>query len=165
MVPIFMVAVAIAAVWRCFAIRVHCGGIMAAFTTCSGRLFAFRCSMDKFTAVETGLQVRKPTFGIRGIDKDDLDTAISNNNKPTIERIEKENSLPSIAKIVPLRQKLSKESSTHSIVIFTTDAHAADRCIKRGIYFNYSLYPAERYAPQLQTTQCFVAASRVASYV
>jgi hypothetical protein len=101
-----------------------------------------------------GLQVRKPRFGIviHGINKD-FNTAID--NKSTIKRIEKENTLP-IAKIAPLRQKLHENLPKHSIVIFTTDTHAADRCIKHGIYLDYHLCPVERYAPQLQITQCFI---------
>jgi hypothetical protein len=94
-------------------------------------------------ATTKGIQARKPKYGIviHGVNKDNFNTAIDN-NKPTIERIEKENTLP-VAKIVPLRRKLNKESPTHSIVVFTTDAHAADRCIKRGMYLNYCLYNTE----------------------
>jgi hypothetical protein len=102
-----------------------------------------------------GFQAQKPKFGIviHGVNKDDFNTAIDN-NKSTIERIEKGNTLP-IAKVAPLRQKPNETSPKHSIVIFTTDAHAADRCIKHGIYMDYRLYPAERYTPQLEITQCF----------
>lgn len=103
-----------------------------------------------------GLQARQPKFGIviHAVNKAHFNILIDT-NKPTFDRIEKENTLP-IVNIAPLRRKDNKKPSEyHSIVIFTTDAHAADRCIKRGLYLNYRLYPAERYTPQLQITQCY----------
>ena len=76
-------------------------------------------------------------------------------NKSTIECLERENTV-SIVKIAPLRRKDSKKTAAHhSIVVFTTDPHAADRCIRHGFYINYLLYPAEKYAPQLQIIQCY----------
>jgi hypothetical protein len=42
-----------------------------------------------------------------------------------------------------------------SIVVFTEDPYAADKCIQLGMYINSRRFPAERYAPQLQITQCF----------
>jgi hypothetical protein len=103
-----------------------------------------------------GLQARQPKFGIviHAVNKAHFNILIDA-NKPTFDRIEKENTL-SIVNIAPLRRKENKKPSEyHSIVIFTTDPHAADRCIKRGVYLDYRLYPAERYTPQLQVTQCY----------
>jgi hypothetical protein len=105
-------------------------------------------------AATKGLQARKPKYGIviHAVPKDDFNILIDN-NQSTIERIENENTFP-IVKTAPLRRKL-KVSPHHSIVLFTSDPYAADRCIKRGIYINYCLYPAERYAPQWHITQCY----------
>jgi hypothetical protein len=103
-----------------------------------------------------GLQARQPKYGIviHAVNKAHFNVLIDT-NKPTLDRIEKENTLP-IVNIAPLRRKDNKRiSEYHSIVIFTTDPHAADRCIKQGLYLDYCLYPAERYTPQLQITQCY----------
>jgi len=103
-----------------------------------------------------GLQARQPKFGIviHAVNKAHFNICIDA-NKPTFDRIEKENTLP-IVNIAPLRRKDNKKPSEyHPIVIFTTDPHAADRCIKRGVYLDYRLYHAERYTPQLQITQCY----------
>ena len=42
-----------------------------------------------------------------------------------------------------------------SIVIFTYDAEAADKCIRLGLNINYRNYPVEKYAPHLRITQCY----------
>ena len=104
-----------------------------------------------------GLQARQPKFGIviHAVNKAHFNVLIDADKPTTLDRIEKENTLP-IVKIAPLRRKDNKKiTEYHSIVIFTTDPHAADRCIKRGLYLDYCLYPAERYTPQLQITQCY----------
>jgi hypothetical protein len=104
-----------------------------------------------------GLQARQPKFGIviHAVNKAHFNIFIDADKPTTLDRIEKENTLP-IVKIAPLRRKDNKKiTEYHSIVIFTTDPHAADRCIKRGLYLDYCLYPAERYTPQLQITQCY----------
>ena len=103
-----------------------------------------------------GLQARQPKFGtvIHTVNKAHVNVLLDA-NKPTFDRIEKENTLP-IVNIAPLRRKDNKKiTEYHSIVIFTTDPHAADRCIKQGIYLDYCLYPTERYTPQLKITQCY----------
>jgi hypothetical protein len=108
------------------------------------------------TAFE-GLQARKPKFGIviHAVHKDDFNILTDANDQATTDRIEKENTL-TIVKTAPLRRKDRQGATQHnSIVIFTNDPYAADRCIKRGIYINYRLYPAEKYTPQLQITQCY----------
>jgi Zinc knuckle len=113
-------------------------------------------SINWETATE-GLQARKPKFGIviHGVNQDDFNTVMDPDVDRSIhQRIANENTLR-ISNIAPLRRKLNKDSHKHSIVIFTPDIDDADRCIKRGIYLNYCLYPAERYAPQFQITQCF----------
>jgi hypothetical protein len=108
------------------------------------------------TAFE-GLSVRKPKYGIviHAVPKEEFNVLIDAADKSIIERLEHENSVP-IVKIAPLRRKDSKKTTPHhSIVVFTTDPHAADRCINHGFYLNYLLYPTVKYSPQLQITQCY----------
>jgi hypothetical protein len=97
-----------------------------------------------------GLQAQQPKYGIviHAVHKDHFNV-LMDTNKPTLELIEKENTLP-IVNIAPLRRKDKKISEYQSIVIFTTDPYAADHCIRQGIYIDYCSYPAERYAPQFQ---------------
>jgi hypothetical protein len=106
--------------------------------------------MDWEEAVE-GLQAKKPKHGIvvRNVDKDNYDALIEG-REDTIKRMEKDNKLP-IINFAPLLRK----DDNDSIIIFTTDPHAADRCIKRGIYVNYRLHNAQKYTPELQITQCY----------
>ena len=107
------------------------------------------------TAFE-GLSVRKPKYGIviHAVPKDEFNTLIDTTNEATVERIERENSTP-IVNIAPLRRKDNENSANASIVAFTTDPYAADRCIRHGFYLNYTHYPAEKYTPDLQITQCY----------
>ena len=94
---------------------------------------------------------------IHAVPNEDFNIPNDTANKAMSERLEKENSLP-IVKIAPLRHKQDKgkdNTKHHSIVIFTTDPHAADRCIRHGFYINYLRLTAERYVPQLQLTQCY----------
>ena len=106
------------------------------------------------TAFE-GLSVRKPKYGIviHTVPKDEFNTLIDA-NKSTIERIERQNSTP-IVNVAPLRRKDNKHSANASIVVFTADPYAADRCIRHGFYLNYLLYPAEKYTPDMLITQCY----------
>lgn len=107
--------------------------------------------MDWETAVG-GLQARKPKHGIvvKKMEKGDYDVLIHDVDEISIKHVEKANSLP-IVNIAPLLRK----DNNDSIIIFTTDPHAADRCIKQGIYINYRLFNAQKYTPELQITQCY----------
>src|SRR5271170_3501562 len=82
------------------------------------------------TAFE-GLTVRKPKYGIviHAVPKDEFNTLIDTMNKSTVERMERENSTP-IVNIAPLHRKEKENSTDASIVVFTTDPYAADRCIR-----------------------------------
>jgi Zinc knuckle len=103
-------------------------------------------------AATKGLQVRKPKYGIvvHKVDKSDYDSLMDPRNLDTIKQMQQDNEL-SIANIAPLLRK----DDNDSIIIFTTNLHKADRCIKQGIYINYCLYNAQKFAPELQTTQCY----------
>jgi hypothetical protein len=98
-----------------------------------------------------GLQAKKPKYGIvvHKVDKDHYDVLMEA-REDTIKYMEKENNVP-IVNIAPLLRK----DDNDSIIIFTTDPHAADRCIKQGIYINCRLHNAQKYTPELQVTQCY----------
>jgi hypothetical protein len=51
--------------------------------------------------------------------------------------------------------KLDPTARHNSFVIQTHSPEAADKCLKKGLYINYRQYPAEKYTPQYQITQCF----------
>jgi hypothetical protein len=89
--------------------------------------------MDWETAVG-GLQARKPKYGVvvHKIDKDHYNALIQNADEVSIKHVETANALP-ISNIAPLLRK----DNNDSIIILSTDPHAADRCIKQGIYINY----------------------------
>ena len=99
-----------------------------------------------------GLQARKPKYGIvvHKVDKDHYDILIQDADEKSIKHVENANNLP-IVNIAPLLRR----NDNDSIIIFTTDPHAADRCIKQGIYINYRLHNAQKYTPELQITQCY----------
>src|SRR6266516_3207034 len=107
-----------------------------------------------------GLCVYRPKFGIvvHSVPKAELDvTCLDNEDSRNLQaaKIHHDNTLP-VTKIAPLHRKNSERASTHhSLVIFTDNPDAADRCIKYGLYINYRRYRVERYAPHLQITQCF----------
>src|SRR5947207_5252857 len=107
-----------------------------------------------------GLCVYRPNFGIvvHHVPKAELDmTCLDNEDSRNLQavKIQRANTLP-VTKIAPLRRKNSERTSAHhSLVIFTNDPDATDRCIKYGLYINYRRYRVERYAPHLQITQCF----------
>jgi hypothetical protein len=99
-----------------------------------------------------GLQAQKPKYGIvaHKINKSDYDVLRVEANKDAVNEIQDNNDLP-IANIGSLLRK----DDNNSIVMFTHDPHAADRCIKQGIYINYCLYDVYKYTPELQITQCY----------
>ena len=64
----------------------------------------------------------------------------------------------SIIDVIPFRRKSrDNHKATHqSIIIFTSDSQAVNRCILgEGIYIDSTRYPVERYTPQLRIIQCF----------
>ena len=111
-----------------------------------------------------GLTPHKPQYGIvvHSVSKEEINFETTSQNA-IIDKLQKFNSTRDIriTKVKPLRRKprlINNEgqiSTNQSIVIFTDDKEAANRCIYRGIHVNYSHHDAERYTPQLQITQCY----------
>ena len=62
-----------------------------------------------------------------------------------------------IVDVTPLRRKARDITTTHqSIIIFTSDPQAANRCILgEALYIDSIRYHVERYTPQLRIIQCF----------
>ena len=103
-----------------------------------------------------GLKVHKPKYGIviHGVPTEEFDITDS---KATTTLLQQCNENIPITRITPLRRKASNSRTPahQSIVVFTDDAQAADQCIRMGFFINYLSYPAERYTPQLNITQCY----------
>ena len=104
-----------------------------------------------------GLTQHKPKYGmvIHRVPKNEFDLA--DDEEIIIAELENSNPGTPISSLTSLRRKAPRNpNATHqSIVIFTTDMQEANKCIKSGFYINYTRYPAERYAPQTQITQCY----------
>jgi hypothetical protein len=107
--------------------------------------------MDWEVSVE-GLEAHKPKYGIvvYKVDKKPYDKLTHDEDETWIKHVKNVNNIP-IVNIAPLLRK----NENDSIIIFTTDPHAADRCIKQGIYIDCCLYNAQKYAPEQQITQCY----------
>ena len=130
-------------------IRVHCSTPQEAE--------ALR-NIDWNTAYK-GLKAKKPKYGIviHGVSISDLDP-MSYNDTGVIHDLEQQNQSTSIkiASIRPLRKKPpTKEPKHMSIVVFTHDPVAADKCIKQGFYIKHTYCKTAKYAPHLRVTQCF----------
>jgi hypothetical protein len=105
------------------------------------------------------LAVHKPKHGIvvHGVHTAQVtgieDTEIQ---KSTIQEWEESNGMK-IDSIKKLRRKprSDKPPLNCSIVVFTEDPYAADKCILSGFYIDSLHHKAEKYAPQLHITQCF----------
>ena len=101
-----------------------------------------------------GAKQIKPTYGIvvHGVSKKDLDIT---NLLKVKEQLEEKNNI-TIFKVMPLmKQPRNPFAPTHSIVIFTETPIQANKCITDGILIDYQRYPANRFVPQYQITQCF----------
>ena len=76
-----------------------------------------------------------------------------------IERLEKENNMRpgAITKTTSLRRRRNNDEVKlhHSVILYTNDRHAANKCITNGCYIEYLHYAAERFTPQHQIMQCF----------
>jgi hypothetical protein len=118
-------------------------------------------SKMNWSLIFSGVKIKKRKYGlvIHGIPKKDLD--------PTTEdeiilrdEIEEENTSRNlqVAQVTPLRRTqkhLNKIAAHHSVVIFTHSIEEADECLKRGILIKGSFYYPEKYAPELNITQCY----------
>ena len=61
-----------------------------------------------------------------------------------------------IVKVTTLRRQAKHQPTAHrSLIVFTEDAEAANRCIKRGFFIDNLHHKAERYAPHLHINQCY----------
>jgi hypothetical protein len=115
----------------------------------------------------TGMKIYKPRYGIvihgvptRAINLEPgYDETIE--YKETIEEWQKENANRNnvtIAGIKPLRRATSTEHPRlrrhQSIIVFTEDAEAADRCIVNHFLIDRQSFEREKYAPHLRVIQC-----------
>jgi hypothetical protein len=110
-----------------------------------------------------GLKVHEPMYGIvvHGVPIADLD-ATRMTDTSVIKPLDGENNMKAgtITKITPLRRKRAQYSGDkvklhHSIVVYTNNQHAANKCITNGYYVDYLHYAAEKFTPQYQLVQCF----------
>ena len=106
-----------------------------------------------------GMKLYNPKYGIviHGVPTHaiDLNTDYSE-TKNEWERQNANNEIK-ITSITPLRKGRERHKPTahRSIVVFTQDATAADRCIKFGFFIDSQKLKAERYAPHLHINQCY----------
>jgi hypothetical protein len=115
--------------------------------------------MDWDTNIK-GLKAKTPKYGIvvHGVPTEVIDfNADKQATMAEIEEANRSHGIP-VTDITPLRRKPNfiNAAQYQSIIVFTSDAEAADRCIKANELFIASgRYRAERYTPHLQITQCF----------
>src|SRR5579859_4880768 len=110
-----------------------------------------------------GLMEHQRKYGIviHRVPKEDLNPKTDDNSK-AIAKLEEKNSTRQlhIAKLDTIPKKENQRSETparhHSIIIFTNDPTEANECMNRGIIIKGRIYSSpERYAPQLNITQCY----------
>ena len=98
-------------------------------------------NIDWNTAYE-GLKAKKPKYGIviHGVSTSELHPT-NHNDSNVIHDLEQQNRSTNIkiTSIQPLRKKVPTNEVKHmSIIIFTHDSVAADKCIKQGLYINHT---------------------------
>jgi hypothetical protein len=101
-----------------------------------------------------GTKQLKPTYGIvvHGAPKQDIDL---NKQQEVIDIINFHNQV-NPSRIIPLiKTPKNPDAPTQSIVIFFENPEQANKCIEDGVRLNYRRFPAERYIPKSQITQCF----------
>ena len=103
-----------------------------------------------------GLMQHKRKYGpvAHNIAKRDIDFSDNNDKETAIAQLQEENNYLPIVDIALLRRK-PNSAPTHSIIVFASDAQAADQCIDVGIVINYERKEVDRYMPQLRITQCY----------
>jgi hypothetical protein len=101
-----------------------------------------------------GLEVRKPNYGIviHRVPKSDIN--FDSQQCDIIEQLEDDNPDTDITKVKPLLRK-SRDSTTHSIVVYTPDITVANHWLTHGFFIKHCNYTARRYTPHLQITQCY----------
>src|SRR5579859_2428515 len=100
----------------------------------------------KYSIVVHGISTARVT----GIENGDIQWS-------TVQEWEEKNGIK-IKSIKQLRRKPRSNKPTSlnsSIIVFTEDHLAADKCIKLGFFINSFRHKAEKYAPQLHITQCY----------
>lgn len=104
----------------------------------------------------SNLVIHKPQYGImiHGVPKTTL--RFEEDSRKAIEEFEEANEELNIKaiRIKPLHRYPKPGSLNHSIVVFTEDAEAANRCIDSNVVINYQIFTAEKYAPQTRILQC-----------
>ena len=108
-----------------------------------------------------GVKTKKSLRGlvINGVPKKDLDP----NTEDQIilrDEIEEENISRNLTveRVTALRRTqkhLNKIAAHHSIIVFTDSLEAANTCMKRGMSIKGRFYYPEKYAPELNITQCY----------
>ena len=107
-----------------------------------------------------GMQVYKPKYGvvIHGVPTDAIsfDRTDLTEIKDDLQSQNTSNEI-NITHITPLRKarKRHKPTAHQSIVLFTEEAEAADRCIEHGFLIEKQILKTEKYAPHLHITQCY----------
>jgi hypothetical protein len=114
-----------------------------------------------------GIKVYKPRYGIviHGVDIWSINLEPGYEDqveyKDTVNEWQKENAKRNNITIVNIKPLTRKPRSEHirkkhqSIIVFTEDAEAADRCILSGFLIDSQSFAAEKYAPHLQLKQCY----------
>jgi hypothetical protein len=110
-----------------------------------------------WTVAFEGLVVRQPKFGIviHGISTDEINPLTDNLDEIASE-IGDRNGM-NVVQLRTLRapSKIDPMAKHNSFVVLTHDKEAADNCLRKGTILNCRLYPAEKYTPQYQLTQCY----------
>jgi hypothetical protein len=106
-----------------------------------------------------GLKERVPKYGIvvHSVPIEAVDVADKQSTMSEIEAANLSQNIP-IIDVAPLRRNKNyvNTSQYQSIVVYTNNAEAADRCIKANeLYIASGRYRAERYTPHLQIIQCY----------
>ena len=113
-----------------------------------------------------GIKVYNPRYGIviHGVPTDEINLDPGYTETPeykeAIDEWQQENANRNnitIMSIKPLRRKgMEHTRKKHqSIIVFTEDPEAADRCIDNRFLINNHSFRVEKYAPHLQITQCY----------
>src|SRR5579859_5007136 len=107
----------------------------------------------------TGMKLYKPKYGVVVHGVPTYTINFNDDHSEIKDEWEKQNARNEIkiTSITPLRKAKERHRPTahQSIVVFTEDAAAADRCIKLGFFINSQKLKAERYAPHLHINQCY----------
>ena len=108
-----------------------------------------------------GAEVHKPNYSIvvHEVSSDTINLDDGASLTETIKEIEEENALKGIkiSRITPLRcnGKQGKSAMHKSIIVFTQDPKAANKCLETRFMFEKECLKIGIYAPQLYINQCY----------